>query len=202
MLQVELNAKIRTNHGKGAARTLRSAGQTPAVLYGGGTDAVSLELNTRDFMKMMFFINRRNAIVNLGVGEGDSLSTRHVLVKEVQVDPVMGTPLHADFCEVSMEKAISLVVPIVFKGKAKGVELGGDMNIFKTSVAIKGPILDIPDQITVDVSNLGIGDALTFADIELPANMTLISEAHREVVDVIDPTAKAAAQAPAEDAAL
>ncbi|MDH5299466.1 MAG: 50S ribosomal protein L25, partial [Desulfobulbaceae bacterium] len=95
MLQVEMSARVRKSFGKGAARTTRRAGQTPAVVYGPKTEPLALELNTKDFTKGLIFINRRNAVVNLNIDDGGSTSTRHVVVKEIQADPVQDTLVHA-----------------------------------------------------------------------------------------------------------
>ncbi len=202
MLQVKLNANVRTGHGKGAARTLRRMGQTPAVLYGQGAAPVSLALDTKILTKELLGIQRRNAIVNLDV-EGDGKNyTKHVLIKEVQVDPLKEVPVHADFCEISLEKPMSVTVPLVYTGKAKGVDLGGEMQISAHIVHVKAKPLDIPDNIEVDVSGLNIGDSLTYADLAIPAGVDMVDTAGKVCVAVVTATAKASnAEDEAEGAA-
>ena len=181
MLQVELSASVRTATGKGAMRQLRMKGKTPAVVYGGGAAALSLEMDTKSLMQQLLEIYRRNAVVTLKI-DGDK--DRHVLVGEVQTDPVRDTLIHADFCEIDLQKARRFDVPVVFTGVAKGVDLGGEMFIEHKSVTLEGLPLDIPDQFSLDVTDLRIGDHMTFGNIFLPQTLKLISNADKVCVKV------------------
>jgi large subunit ribosomal protein L25 len=181
MLQVEMAASLRTETGKGAMRQLRMQGKTPAVVYGGGAAAVPLVMDTKVMMQQLLEIYRQNAVVNLKV-EGDR--DRHVLLGEVQTDPVRDTLIHADFCEIDLGKPRRFDVPLVFTGVAKGVDFGGEMFIEHDSVAVEGLPLDIPDQCTLDVTELKIGDHMTFDNIALPANIKLVSKADTVCVKV------------------
>ena len=175
MLQVDMSAQVRNSFGKGAARTIRRDGRTPAVMYGPKTEPIALELNTKDFTKGLLNINRRNAVVNLSINDGSSTSTRHVMVKEIQADPIDDSLVHADFVEISLDNVMTLSVPLQFVGKAKGVDLGGDMSIFAHSVMLRGKPLDIPDVVVVDVAPLGLGERFTSKDLAIPAGVTLES---------------------------
>jgi large subunit ribosomal protein L25 len=192
MLQVKLDASVRTGHGKGPARTLRRMGQTPAVLYGLGAESVSLSLDSKILVKELLAIKRRNVVINLDVDNGGKKYTKAVLIKEVQVDPVQGTPVHADFCEISLEKPMTLRVPLVFTGKAKGVDLGGEMVISARNVYVKAKPLDIPDNIVVDVTNLQIGDSIYFAGLIVPAGVTMVDTSVKPCVAVTAASVKVA----------
>ncbi|MCK4839607.1 MAG: 50S ribosomal protein L25 [Desulfobulbaceae bacterium] len=211
MLQLEISANVRGSHGKGAARVLRSKGLTPAILYGSGTESVSLELDTKSFTKTLLGINRRNALINLDVLEGKKKSTRHVVIKELQTDPIQDDLLHADFCEVSLEKPMILEVPIELTGKAKGVDLGGILQVSMVKVPMKGKILDFPDSLSIDISDLAIEDGLTCKDLTIDSKMEILAGDDSLVVFVADPakvkvidydeeeeTAAAAKEAPEE----
>ncbi|MEN8135683.1 MAG: 50S ribosomal protein L25 [Thermodesulfobacteriota bacterium] len=187
MLQLEISANVRGSHGKGAARVLRSKGLTPAILYGSGVEAVSLELDTKSFTKTLLGLNRRNALINLDVLEGKKKSTRHVMIKELQTDPIKDDLLHADFCEVSLEKPVALYVPIVLTGQAKGVDVGGILQVSMVKVEMKGKILDFPDAINVDISDLAFEEGLTCKDLDVPAKMELLAADDSLVVFVADP---------------
>lgn len=173
MLQVEVTAQMRTKFGKGAARTMRRAGQTPAVVYG-KTEALSLEVDTRSFTKTLLAIARKNAVINLEINEGGKKNVKHVITKEIQKDPVLDSVIHADFYEISLDVPMVFVVPIRFSGKAKGVDMGGDLMISKEKLTLKGKALDIPDAVEVDVSPLGLGEKRTLGDLALPAGVTLL----------------------------
>ena len=191
MLKVDMAAQTRKTFGKGAARTIRRAGKTPAVLYGPKTEPVALELNTKEFTKGLLFINRRNAVVSLNV-DGGSV-TRHVMVKEIQADPVHDTLVHADFVEISLDAEMSLTVPLKFSGKAKGVDLGGDIQTPVTSVRLAGKPLDIPDFVEVDVTPLEIGASMSCADLGIPAGVKLVSDGTKVCATVTAPAAVGAA---------
>ncbi|MEW6501766.1 MAG: 50S ribosomal protein L25 [Thermodesulfobacteriota bacterium] len=183
MLQVDVTAQVRTKFGKGAARTLRRAGQTPAVVYG-KQESVALELDSHSFTKALLSIHRKNAVINLKVTDGKKESVKHVLPKEIQTDPLLNTVLHADFYEISLDEPRVFVVPIRYVGKAKGVDMGGDMTIAKDKLTLKGKALDIPDAVEVNVSGIGLGEKMTFGDIALPAGISMLDAAETLCVSV------------------
>jgi len=187
MLQLEMNANVRSTQGKGAARVLRSKGMTPAVLYGAGVAPVSLELETKAFTKTLLEINRRNALINLDVAEGKKKSTRHVVIKELQTDPIRDELIHADFCEVSLENPMVLDVHIAMTGKAKGVDLGGILQIGLDKVRMRGKILDFPDSLPIDISGLAIEDGLHLKDLDIPSNLEVLDDENSTIVFVADP---------------
>ena len=190
MLQISLNANVRTGHGKGAARTLRRSGQTPAVLYGLGAEPVSLALDTKKLTRELMAIHHRNTIVNLDVENEGNKSTKHVVIKEIQVDPLKEVPVHADFCEISLDKPLILAVPLEYTGKAKGVDLGGEMLISATSVNLKAKPLEIPDSIVVDVTSLNIGDSISFSDLAIPSGVTMVDAGTKHCISVVTASAK------------
>ena len=181
MLQVEISASTRTATGKGAMRRLRSEGQTPAVVYGHGQDAQPLQMNTKELTAQLLEIVRRNAVVTLKVNDGVEKS---VVLKEVQSDPVTDSLIHADFCEIDLEKDKNFNVPLVYKGTAKGVDLGGALLVHADTVVIKGKPLEIPDEVSLDVTNLNIGEGFTFGDITIADGLTLISNAKKMCVEI------------------
>ncbi len=186
MLQVDMSASKRESSGKGAMRRLRVSGNTPAVLYGNNNEVYSLQLETAPFLKSLFQINRKNAVVNLSInGE----NTRHVLVREIQTDPVHDTLIHADFYEIDVMKARRFTVPVELTGKAKGLEFGGEMVTHKAAVELEGAPLDIPDVVKVDVSDLDIGDSICFSEMGIPANVKMVADGSSLCVEVITPVA-------------
>ncbi len=187
MLKFDIDANVRKIHGKGAARTLRRDGQTPAVLYGTGAEAVSLELNTRAFTKTLHAISRRNAVITLEIADGKKKkTTQHVMIKELQVDPVKDTPLHADFISIDVDTPMTLGVELHFNGNSKGVELGGVMNIAMRKVDLKGLAMDIPDFIAMDISDLDIGDSLDCKSLTIPENVEILDDPDRTCVAIVE----------------
>jgi len=200
MLQFDVKAEVRTAFGKGAGRRLRAAKKTPAILYGNKIANVPLQLDTKEMTKVLLKVQDQNAVITLTIDGIDERPTRHVMVKEVQVDPVRDTLVHVDFYEISLDAPLTLPVPLAFSGKAKGVDMGGEMHVTKAKVLLKGLPLDIPDDIAVDVSGLGLGDKITCGDLAVPDKVSLVDDPAAVCVWVEDVTGGAAAAETAEEA--
>lgn len=184
MLQVDIPASVRTVFGKGGMRRLRMDQKTPAVMYSGGKDALALQFDAALLYKNLFEIHGRNAVVTLDI-DGDDLEKRHVLVKDMQKDPVSDMPIHLDFLEISLDSALEFTVPVNYTGTAKGVDLGGDLLVAKTSLRLKGRPLDIPDSIEVDVTPLERGAAgFTCGDLNIPEGVELLDDKDKVCVSV------------------
>jgi len=186
MLQQEMSALVRKDFGKGAMRRLRMAGNTPAVIYGTGRDPVSLQLETLPLVKQLLKLQRRNAVITLNI-DGDS--SRHVLIKELQTDPVRDTLIHADFLEIPLDKARRFTVDLVVTGVAKGVDVGGILEVVSRKVIVEGNPLDIPDTFAVDVTELAIGDNFIVGNLALPDNVKMITSGDAVCVTIQAPSA-------------
>lgn len=198
MLQVELSASVRNQFGKGAMRRLRSEGKTPGVLYGQGVEPLPLALDTKTFYKELLYIQRRNAIVTLSLDNGQE---HHVLIKDIQSDPVKDTLIHADFQKIDINKAKRFVVGIEYKGTPKGVDMGGVLMIEQNNVVVEGLPLDVPDNFQVDISDLKIGDKILLGSLELPDTINMVSGKERVCVRV-DSAAKEKKDAEQEEAEM
>jgi len=174
MLQVEMSASARNTSGKGPMRQLRMQGLTPAIVYGGGAEAQKLQLETKSLMAKLLKYNRRNCIVTLKVEGG---AEKSVTIAEIQTDPVKDTLIHVDFCEIDLTKDRAFNVPVNYTGVAIGVDLGGEMVVPHPTLVIEGKPLDIPDELTIDIQGLQIGDSINCGDISIPDNVKMITEA-------------------------
>lgn len=184
MIQVDMQSVVRTVFGKGPMRQLRMKDITPGNLYSGGAEPVALQFDTAKLYKNLLFIHGRNAIVTLEI-DGDSKGKRHVLVQEIQKEPVDGALLHVDFLEVDLQKSAQFTVPVEYVGTAKGVDLGGELQIFKETVRLQGRPLDIPDVVQADITHLEQGGkGLTYGDLAIPANVTMLEKAETVCVAV------------------
>ena len=187
MLQVEISASVRNTSGKGPMRQLRMQGMTPAVVYGGGAEAEKLQLDTKILMAQLLEFYRKNTVVTLNV-EGSSAKT--VMVGEVQTDPVRDTLIHVDFCEIDLQKDRAFTVPIVLTGKAKGVDLGGQMIVGCNHVILKGKPLDIPDECVVNIASLAIGEQFTCAALSISEDVKMVTDPETVIVSIIKPGEK------------
>jgi len=187
MFQVEMSASLRNTSGKGPMRQLRMTGMTPAVVYGGGGDAVKLQLETKTLTTKLLAFYRRNTVVKLKI---DDQQEKNVMVGEVQTDPVRDTLIHVDFLEIDLEKNRSYSVPLVYEGVAKGVDLGGNMVINANSLVLEGKPLDIPDQCVIDVTPLAIGSSILCGDIVLPPKVKMRTSPKTVAVAIVKPGQK------------
>jgi len=169
--QVKLKAEPRTNVGRAAVRKLRARGLIPAVIYGGKNEPQALQVAAREINTMMSHASGENVLVELEIaGEG---SSRTALVQEVQHSPVGGEIRHVDFHAISMDQMIQAEVPLEATGTAVGVKtFGGLLEQSLRALAIECLPADLPDRITVDVSQLNIGDSIHVRDIQLPSGVT------------------------------
>ena len=190
MFQVEISAAVRNTSGKGPMRQMRMKGITPAVVYGGGGEAMKLQLETKSLMAKLLEFYRRNTVVTLKI---DGATDKSVMIGEVQTDPVRDTLIHVDFCEIDLQKSRAFTVPVIYKGTAKGVDFGGDMVIAHDKVVLEGKPLDIPNECEVDVTALAIGDSVKCGEITLPDNVRMVTDVEVLAVSIVKPGVKAAA---------
>ncbi len=169
--QVKLKAEPRSNIGRSGVSKLRARGFIPAVIYGGKDKPQPLQVAARDVNAMMSQASGENVLVELEIaGEAPS---RTALVQEVQHSPVKGDIRHVDFHAISMDQMVQAEVPLEPVGTAVGVKtFGGLLEQSLRVLAIECLPTDLPDRITVDVSQMNIGDSIHVRDIQLPAGVT------------------------------
>ncbi|HEY7499398.1 MAG TPA: 50S ribosomal protein L25 [Vicinamibacterales bacterium] len=200
-MSATLKIEKREGRGKNEARRLRAKGQIPAVLYGAEKGkALEISVDPKALMRILHSESGVNTLIGLEGVAGAGRDTR-VLVKEYQLDPIDHELLHADFYQVAMDKAITVTVPIVLKGEAKGVkQQGGIVDFVNREVEIEVLPGDIPENITVDVSELMLNQGLRVRDLETAgAKWTPMSDPDMMIVHVV--TLKIEEEAPAADAA-
>ena len=169
--QVKLKAEARPDLGRSAVRKLRARGFIPAVIYGGTDKPQPLQVSARDINAMMSQASGENVLVELEIGsDGQS---RTALVQEIQHSPVGGEIRHVDFHAISMDQMIQAEVPLEPVGTPVGVKtFGGLLEQSLRALAIECLPGDLPDRITVDVSQLNIGDSIHVREIQLPQGVT------------------------------
>jgi large subunit ribosomal protein L25 len=181
---VDLQAKPREERGKNAARRLRASGMLPAVLYGDG-DGSSTALAVPD--RVVDYTLQHmgdNALYDIDLGAGGSTAR----IVDVQRDPVSGRLLHVDFSPVDMLERIEVTVPLHVVGEAPGTEEGGVLQQVAYEVQIETLPGDIPQELTLDISSLGMNENLTLADLRLPEGITLVSDPEEVAAIITAPT--------------
>ncbi len=196
MDRLAIQAEKRDELGSGPSGRLRKAGRLPCVVYGTGEPPLSVTVDRRDFEHMLRDHAGEHALVDLDVA-GDKQT---VLVQEIQHHPVRGEMVHVDFMRIRMGVKLQTALPLRITGTARGVKMDGGM-LDQTIREIEVECLpsELPEDISIDVTDLGIGDVLTAGDIPIPSGVTILTPADRVVVHVLPPrVAEAEAEVAAE----
>lgn len=186
MEQINLSARLRKVTGNSPARSLRREGRIPAVLYGPKTEPILLSIDSKEFEQITKKSTIGSVLLNLQIQNGDT-QNRPAMVKELQTHPVTQRFLHVDFYEIDMQRKIRVMVPVVVRGKAKGVEEGGLLQIVRREIEVLCLPTEIPEAFEVDVTNLDIGDAIHLEDIQAIGNVEISGDEDVTVVTVLAP---------------
>jgi large subunit ribosomal protein L25 len=201
MATAQLNATLRTGSGKGPARSLRSAGQIPGVVYGHAREPQALTLDTREFEKLLSHIAAESTVIELSL-DGQTTKT---LIREIQRHPFKRQILHVDFQELVAGEKVQVNIPIVLLGTPEGVRAsGGVMDQTLRELSIRVDPGSIPDHIEVDVSGVLIGHSIHVSELKLPEGVEVLNDPEAPVCVVAAPRAvveEAAAAEPVEGAA-
>ncbi|HYE86650.1 MAG TPA: 50S ribosomal protein L25 [Vicinamibacterales bacterium] len=187
-MEAVLDAVKRNTKGKNEARRLRAAGRLPAVVYGaqkiGDAPAPeSVSVDPKPFLRILHSASGFNTLITLRVDGGGEA---RVLAKNVQLDPITHHPLHADFYRVNMDRKIKVTVPISLRGEARGVKQdGGVLDFVHREIDVEVLPANIPDTIEVDITNLGIGDAVHVRDLAADAAWTPVTDADQMIVHIV-----------------
>ena len=185
MKEIKLKALVREHKGKGAARKLRAEGYVPGVAYGEGIDPILLSVSDYDFTKLLTASIGHSRIIDLDI---DGKDIKKVIVKEVQMDPVVKKIVSVDFKVIAMDKEIDVMVPIILVGTPEGVKnSGGIMQTIRREVEIACLPDKIPEKIELDVSQMEIGDTMHFSDLETE-EFKVLSNPKVSVCTVVAPT--------------
>jgi large subunit ribosomal protein L25 len=178
--QVALTARPRAGSGKGEARALRREGRVPAIAYGSELDPTPVSVDGRDLFHALHTDAGLNAIIRLDI-DGQSHLT---IARDLQRHPVRREVLHVDFVAIDQHRKIQVDVPIHLEGTAAGEEDGGvaEHTLFTLSVEVLP--LEVPDSITLDISDMQVGDVKRVADLALPEGVTPLDDPDRTVVSV------------------
>ena len=176
----KLNVSVREGKGTSFARKLRLENKVPAVLYHSGVEGTSLSVEKNELYKAL---KTGQFIFEIKVGDKEQF----VLVKEVQYHPVTDEIIHVDFQQVKEDQKISLEVPLRTEGESEGVKLGGILVQLLNVVTINCKPSNVPEALSVDVSDLEMNSSLFVKDIILPDDVEMVTAEDIAVVSVQEP---------------
>ncbi|MGH9406285.1 MAG: 50S ribosomal protein L25 [Terriglobia bacterium] len=194
---IKLGAKVRSERGKNAARRMRRSESIPAVVYGAGAEAIALAVNPRELAAILNSEAGHTSVLTMEI---DGQEPVRVMLKAWQTEPIRGAILHADFVRISKDTRVRIKVPIHVVGEPKGVKLqGGIFEFALREVEIECLPDEIPENITVDVTELMIGQTVRVSNVPVGDQVKLLTDPNRVVAHVVALKAEEVA-APAETA--
>jgi large subunit ribosomal protein L25 len=196
---VEVEKRLTT--GKNAANRLRAQDQIPAVLYGGGKEMEtwSLQVPRKTLANLLNKGLHANAIFKLNLKGTDQ--TRHVMIRDLTLDPVSRKMLHVDFVRVLLDRKLRVKSEIAIEGVPSGVKnAGGILNIVTHEILIECLPADIPESVKVDVSAMEMHDSFRVSDLKLGDRIKVLESAGRVIAHVGVPKAEEVAAPAAVEA--
>ena len=176
----KLEVDIRKEQGTSAARRTRLRDRVPAILYHSGIEATPLSMDKKSLYKAL----RTGQMIFEVIVDKKS---QFVLLKEVQYHPVTDEVIHVDFQKVKEDEKISLEVPLRVTGEAEGVQVGGILVQIINTITVKCKPTTIPEALIIDVTDLELNSSLFVKDIQLAADVEIITAEDLAVVSVQEP---------------
>lgn len=176
MKKAQLSGSLRANVGKKDAKAVRNAGRVPCVLYGSG-EQVHFSVRSVDMEKIIFSPDVYQIEIDL---DG---TKKMAIIQEKQMHPVTDKPRHIDFLELDDKRPVKVSLPVRTTGSSIGVMNGGKLRIPNRMLRVLGLPADLPEEISIDVTDLRIGTSVRVSGLEL-GNVTLLEPADAVVVGV------------------
>ncbi|UOQ83850.1 50S ribosomal protein L25/general stress protein Ctc [Gracilibacillus salinarum] len=181
-MAITLEAKKREDLRTSNTKAIRLAGEVPAIIYGYQVDPKTVAVNSLELLKTVRD-EGKNAIISLQV-DGDSVD---VMLHEYQTDPLKDELVHADFYAVNMKEELDVQVPVVLNGEAIGVKEGGVLQQPLYELALRAKPKDIPEQITIEVAGLNVGDSILVSDLKEGKNYEIMEDEGTTIVSILVP---------------
>ncbi|ACN14789.1 RplY [Desulforapulum autotrophicum HRM2] len=184
---IDLKAEPRKGRGKSAARHLRNNDAVPAVLYGAKMDSMPISVSTLDLTTMVRVHGSSGLFINLAIN-GDTVPSRTVMLKEIQMDTFDLKYLHVDFQAINVSEKITISVPVEAVGESVGVKAGGMIQLIRRELDIICKPGDMPEVIQIDTTDLEVGDSVHVEEIDLGADVEIPHDVNFTVLTVVPPT--------------
>ncbi len=180
---MNLKASPRETVGNGSSKALRRDSKIPAILYGPKTEPIKLTIDKQDLEPIFKSGAVTQKLLRLEIEGVDG--TSNVMVKELQKHPVSHNLLHLDLYQVTMDQKLKVMVPVVTTGKSVGVEMGGMLQIIRRELEVLCLPDQIPENITIDVTNLDIGDSFHVEELQLEGDIEVPAEVNFTILTIL-----------------
>ncbi len=182
--QRTLTVEKRDCRGKGPNRRLREEGIVPGVFYDSKGDNIAVQVNQLPLGKLYQGIGSSH-VFNLEIKDSGSSSERQALIWDIVFHPYLRRIMHVDFYGVEADKALRIEVPVELVGESKGVKMGGGiLDQYRSHIEVYCLPKDIPDKITIDVTEMDVNDSVHIQNVVLPAGVETEFEDNYAVVSV------------------
>ena len=198
-----LSAEARERAGKGASRAHRREGRVPAVIYGEKQAPLSIHVEEKALVKMLSTGHFMNSVIMIDAGGAQT----RTLPKDVQFHPVTDRPLHVDFLRIGEHAAVHVNVPVHFTDEegSPGIKRGGVLNIVVHDLELICDAAEIPEEISIPLTGLEVGDTIHLSSIKLPRGAQAVGEPELTIATIVAPSAlkstEGDTETPAEEAA-
>lgn len=193
MKSIQIKGQKRDAFGKKSTKDIRREDRIPVILYGGEAEPVHFSVEARDIKNIIYTPN--SYIVEFDIDGAKEIG----VLRDVQYHPVKDYPMHMDFFRVIPGKTVSIDIPVKITGNSEGVKQGGKLTIQKRKLRVSGMVENLPDELIVDITELGIGKTIFVGDLKYD-NLAILNPASTGVCSVIiTRAARGAAAAAAEN---
>jgi len=186
--QLTLPAETRERAGKGASRALRRDGRVPCVIYGDKKEPLAFHVEEKLLAKMLSSGHFMNSVIMIDL-KGKANRT---LPKDVQFHPVSSRPIHVDFLRIGEHSQVHVNVPVHFtdEEESPGIKRGGVLNVVRHDLELVCDASEIPEQISISLAGLDIGDSIHISQVDLPkGSKSAIDDRDFTVATVVAPSA-------------
>lgn len=193
---LELSAETRDRVGKGASRALRREGRVPAVIYGNKEEPLGIHVNERELYKLLMTGHFMNSVV--------MINGIRTLPKDVAFDVVSDRPIHVDFLRIGEHTSVHVNVPIIFadEEESPGIKRGGVLNIVRHELELICDAAEIPDDITISLKGVEVGDSIHISSVTLPKGATsAITDRDFTIATIVAPSALKSSEGDSDTAA-
>ena len=176
MKSVEIQGTLRTEVGSKFAQAERKAGNVPCVIYGGEAP-VHFSAPALAFKSLVYTPEAKTATITV---DG---KTVEAVIQDMQFHPVTDALMHIDFIQLVEGKAVTMNIPVVLNGQARGVLNGGKLKMVLRTLSVRALPNELPDNIQLDITNLRIGKSIRVSDV-VPAGYEILNADTAVIVTV------------------
>lgn len=178
-----LSVRERAEKGKGSCRRMRTQNLIPGIYYNQKGQNIAIQVEMLPLTKIHNKVGG-SRVFHLELEQDGKIQSLPSLIWDLKYDPLKSTPIHVDFYGVDLDREIKVDVRVVMEGKAKGLIMGGTLEVFRDTLEVICKPLDVPEKIVIDVTDLDVGVNLHIEDVKLPSGVRAIYDDNFAVVGV------------------